>query len=109
MEEIRCDMDAPRADAEHSRAQACSAAGLGGRAEVIDRVLCCPLSIASSASLPRPRRLHGAVLDCQGALSVEAGTVVLRSRRGTDMGPAFPEIVAAAGGLPDATAIDCVM
>ncbi len=49
-------------------------------------VLCCLLSIASSASLPRPRRLHGAVLDCQGALSVEAGTVVLRSRRGTDMG-----------------------
>lgn len=44
-----------------------------------------------------------------GALSVEAGTVVLRSRRGTDMGPAFPEIVAAAGRLPDATAIDCVM
>lgn len=29
--------------------------------------------------------------------------------RGTDMGPAFPEIVVAAGRLPDATAIDCVM
>ncbi|MEU8986779.1 hypothetical protein AB0C98_09915 [Streptomyces sp. NPDC048558] len=78
-------------------------------ADVVDRVLCCSLSIASSASLPWPRRLHGAVLDCQGALSVEAGTVVLRSRRGTGMGPAFPAIVAAAGRLPDATAIDCVM
>ncbi|MFC4505976.1 MULTISPECIES: hypothetical protein [Streptomyces] len=42
-------------------------------------------------------------------MSVEAGTVVLRSRRGTAMGPAFPEIVAAAGRLPDAIAIDCVM
>ena len=49
------------------------------------------------------------MLDCQGALSVEAGTVVLRSRRGTDMGPAFPEIVAATGRLPDVTAIDRVM
>jgi hypothetical protein len=67
------------------------------------------LAIANSASLPRPRRLHRAVLDCQGALSVEAGTVVLRSRRGSDMRPAFPEIMAAAGRLPDATAIDCVM
>ncbi|MFC9943933.1 hypothetical protein [Streptomyces pratensis] len=29
--------------------------------------------------------------------------------RGTDTGPAIPELVAAAGRLPDATAIDCVM
>lgn len=59
----------------------------------------------------RPRRLHGAVSDYQGvlALSVEAGTVVLRSRRGTDMGLVFREIVTAAGRLPDATVIDCVM
>ncbi|BBC29114.1 hypothetical protein SGFS_004050 [Streptomyces graminofaciens] len=28
---------------------------------------------------------------------------------GRDMGPALPEIVAAAERLPDATAIDCVM
>ncbi|MFD7996987.1 ATP-dependent DNA ligase [Streptomyces mexicanus] len=32
--------------------------------------------------------------------------MVLRSRRGTDMGPAFPEIVAGATLLPDATALD---
>ncbi|MFH8993060.1 ATP-dependent DNA ligase [Streptomyces sp. NPDC017940] len=40
-------------------------------------------------------------------LSVDGGQVVLRSRRGTDMAPAFPEIVsAAAHQLPDATALD---
>jgi hypothetical protein len=32
--------------------------------------------------------------------------VVLRSRRGTQMAPAFPEIVAGAAQLPDATALD---
>jgi hypothetical protein len=35
--------------------------------------------------------------------------VVLRSRRGTEMAPAFPEIVAGAAQLPDATAMDDVM
>ncbi|MFE1227202.1 ATP-dependent DNA ligase [Streptomyces sp. NPDC058759] len=39
-------------------------------------------------------------------VSVDAGQVVLRSRRGTEMGPSFPEVVAAAGQLPDATALD---
>ncbi|GAA2767632.1 ATP-dependent DNA ligase [Streptomyces paradoxus] len=39
-------------------------------------------------------------------LSADAGKVELRSRRGTDMGPAFPEIVAGAAQLPDATALD---
>ncbi|MFD3381971.1 MULTISPECIES: ATP-dependent DNA ligase [unclassified Streptomyces] len=38
--------------------------------------------------------------------SVDQGRVVLRSRRGTDMAPGFPEVVAAAGQLPDATALD---
>jgi ATP-dependent DNA ligase len=39
-------------------------------------------------------------------VSVDAGRVVLRSRRGTDMLAAFPEIGAAAAQLPDATALD---
>ncbi|MFJ7905160.1 ATP-dependent DNA ligase [Streptomyces sp. NPDC096198] len=39
-------------------------------------------------------------------LSVDAGRVVLRSRRGTEMLPAFPEIEAGAAHLPDATALD---
>ncbi|CAM5442166.1 hypothetical protein GCM10010256_74100 [Streptomyces coeruleorubidus] len=42
-------------------------------------------------------------------LSVDAGRVVLRSRRGTDMLPAFPEIDTRAVPLPDATALDGVM
>ncbi|MEU3787466.1 ATP-dependent DNA ligase [Streptomyces sp900129855] len=39
-------------------------------------------------------------------LSVDAGRVVLRSRRGTEMAASFPEIVAGAVQLPDATAFD---
>ncbi|MEU0896779.1 ATP-dependent DNA ligase [Streptomyces massasporeus] len=39
-------------------------------------------------------------------LSADAGKVELRSRRGTEMGPSFPEIVAGAAQLPDATALD---
>jgi ATP-dependent DNA ligase len=39
-------------------------------------------------------------------VSVEGGQVVLRSRRGTEMGPAFPEVVAGAVQLPDATSLD---
>ncbi|MFD9195456.1 ATP-dependent DNA ligase [Streptomyces phaeochromogenes] len=39
-------------------------------------------------------------------VSVDAGQVVLRSRRGTEMGPSFPEVVAGAAQLPDATALD---
>ncbi|MCE7051888.1 ATP-dependent DNA ligase [Streptomyces purpurascens] len=39
-------------------------------------------------------------------VSVDAGRVVLRSRRGTEMAPAFPEVVAGAAQLPDATALD---
>ena len=35
-------------------------------------------------------------------VSVDAGRVVLRSRHGTGMGPAFPEVVAGAVQLPDA-------
>ncbi|MFG2473189.1 ATP-dependent DNA ligase [Streptomyces canus] len=37
---------------------------------------------------------------------VDAGRMVVRSRRGTDMLPAFPEIGAGAAQLPDATALD---
>ncbi|MFF7535258.1 hypothetical protein ACFZB2_40290 [Streptomyces bobili] len=39
-------------------------------------------------------------------LSVEAGRVTLRSRRGTEMADSFPEVVAGAAQLPDATAMD---
>ncbi|MFF1809375.1 ATP-dependent DNA ligase [Streptomyces sp. NPDC058251] len=39
-------------------------------------------------------------------LSVDSGRVVLRSRRGTDMTRAFPEVVAGAAQLPDGTALD---
>ncbi|MFG3467550.1 hypothetical protein ACGF5T_34990 [Streptomyces sp. NPDC047853] len=42
----------------------------------------------------------------RAAVSVDAGRVVLRSRSGTEMGPAFPEIVAGSVQLPDATAMD---
>ncbi|MEU2600576.1 hypothetical protein [Streptomyces hirsutus] len=39
-------------------------------------------------------------------VSVDAGRVALRSRRGTETLPAFPEIGARAAQLPDATALD---
>src|SRR3954449_9863879 len=39
-------------------------------------------------------------------VSVDAGRVVLRSRRGTEMAAAFPEVVAGAVQLTDATALD---
>ncbi|MEV7076616.1 ATP-dependent DNA ligase [Streptomyces sp. NPDC093990] len=42
----------------------------------------------------------------RAVVSVDQGQVVLRSRRGTQMAAAFPEIVAGAGQLPDATAFD---
>lgn len=38
-------------------------------------------------------------------VSVDAGQVVLRSKRGTEMGPSFPEVVAGTVQLPDATAL----
>jgi ATP-dependent DNA ligase len=41
-------------------------------------------------------------------VSVDAGRVVLRFGRGTDMGAAFPEIVAAAVLLPDEAAHRCL-
>ncbi|GGV90691.1 ATP-dependent DNA ligase [Streptomyces massasporeus] len=64
-----------------------------------------------SSPVPEPRLRPGwaAELKWDGfraLVSVEAGKVVLRSRRGTLMGPAFPEIVAGATQLPDATALD---
>ncbi|MGW2773452.1 ATP-dependent DNA ligase [Streptomyces olivaceoviridis] len=42
----------------------------------------------------------------RAAVSVEAGHVVLRSRRGTNLLPAFPEVRAGYTQLPDATALD---
>ncbi|MFH8470592.1 hypothetical protein [Streptomyces sp. NPDC017991] len=38
----------------------------------------------------------------RAGLSVDGGQDVLRSRRGTQMRPAFPEVVAGAAQLPDA-------
>ncbi|MCT9143023.1 DNA ligase-like domain-containing protein [Streptomyces violarus] len=42
-------------------------------------------------------------------VSVDAGRVVLRSMRGTEMEPTSPEVVAGAAQLPDATSLDDVM
>ncbi|MGW0572994.1 ATP-dependent DNA ligase [Streptomyces tauricus] len=42
----------------------------------------------------------------RAAVSVDGGQVVLRSRRGTPMAAAFPEVVTNAAQLPDATALD---
>ncbi|MGW7260631.1 ATP-dependent DNA ligase [Streptomyces sp. NPDC054834] len=42
----------------------------------------------------------------RAAVLVDEGRVVLRSRRGTEMGSAFPEVVTGAVQLPDATAMD---
>ncbi|GGZ41405.1 hypothetical protein GCM10010365_72630 [Streptomyces poonensis] len=41
-------------------------------------------------------------------VSVETGRAALRSRQGTDLAPAFPEIRSGSGQLPDATALDGV-
>lgn len=38
--------------------------------------------------------------------SLDAGRVVLRSRKGTDLAPSFPEVRAGSAQLPDATALD---
>ncbi|MFE9115699.1 ATP-dependent DNA ligase [Streptomyces collinus] len=64
-----------------------------------------------SSPVPEPRLRPGwaAELKWDGfraLVSADAGKVALRSRRGTEMGPAFPEIVAGAAQLPDATALD---
>lgn len=64
-----------------------------------------------SSPVPEPRLRPGwaAELKWDGfraLLSVQAGEVVLRSRRGTEMGPAFPEIVAGVAQLPDTIALD---
>ncbi|MFJ1908231.1 hypothetical protein [Streptomyces sp. NPDC088156] len=42
----------------------------------------------------------------RAAVRVDAGRVVLRSRRGTEMATSFPELLAGAVQLPDATAMD---
>ncbi|MGY5099457.1 ATP-dependent DNA ligase [Streptomyces sp. 900105245] len=42
----------------------------------------------------------------RAGLSVDAGRLVLRSRKGTDLAPAFPDIRAAIFQLPDRTALD---
>ncbi len=42
-------------------------------------------------------------------VSVDAGRVVLHSRRGTSLATSFPEIESGSSQLPDATALDGVM
>ncbi|WP_432189833.1 ATP-dependent DNA ligase [Streptomyces sp. Tue6028] len=64
-----------------------------------------------TALTPRPALIPGWAAEpkwdgYRAMLSVDAGRVELRSRRGTQMGPAFPEIVAGAAQLPDRTAFD---
>ncbi|MFE5406423.1 ATP-dependent DNA ligase [Streptomyces sp. NPDC056580] len=64
-----------------------------------------------SAPLPGPELRPGWAAEpkwdgFRALVSVDAGRVVLRSRRGTEMLPAFPEIGAGASRLPDATALD---
>ncbi|MEH0415957.1 ATP-dependent DNA ligase [Streptomyces sp. B21-083] len=64
-----------------------------------------------SAPVPMPELRPGWAAEpkwdgFRALVSVDAGRVVLRSRRGTEMGPAFPEVVAGAVQLPDATALD---
>ncbi len=67
-----------------------------------------------STPVPEPDLRPGCVAEpkwdgFRALLSVDSGRVVLRSRRGTEMAPAFPEVVAGAAQLPDATALDGVM
>ncbi|WP_280900811.1 MULTISPECIES: hypothetical protein [unclassified Streptomyces] len=45
----------------------------------------------------------------RAVVSFDQGQVLLRSRRGTQMAAAFPEIVSGAGQLPDATALELVV
>ncbi|MET9765034.1 hypothetical protein ABZ016_39225 [Streptomyces sp. NPDC006372] len=42
-------------------------------------------------------------------VSADAGQAPLRPRHGSEMAPGFPELVTAAGQLPDATALDGVL
>lgn len=64
-----------------------------------------------SAPVPGPELRPGWAVEpkwdgFRALVSVDAGRVVLRSRRGTEMLPAFPEIRAGAARLTDATALD---
>ena len=59
-----------------------------------------------SAELPRTSAAEPKWDGYRALFSVDAGRVMLRSRRGTGMAPAFPEIVAVSGQLPDATALE---
>ncbi|WP_329266517.1 hypothetical protein [Streptomyces sp. NBC_01451] len=67
-----------------------------------------------STPVPKPDLLPGWAGEqkwdgFRALVSVDAGRAVLRSRRGTEMSPACPEVVAGAVQLPDATALDGVM
>ncbi|MFI8308071.1 ATP-dependent DNA ligase [Streptomyces sp. NPDC085927] len=64
-----------------------------------------------AASVPDPALLPGWAGEpkwdgFRALVCVDAGRVALRSRRGTEMAASFPEVVAGAVQLPDATALD---
>ncbi|WP_053757711.1 hypothetical protein [Streptomyces sp. AS58] len=63
-------------------------------------------SLVPSPNLPPQHAAEPKWDGFRALLSVDAERVLLRSRRGTDLAPAFPEIVSASGRLPDATALD---
>ncbi|MCX2925102.1 hypothetical protein [Streptomyces sp. NEAU-W12] len=57
----------------------------------------------SSSDLPPLHAVEPKWDGFRALASVDAGQVVLRSKRGTGIGPAFAEVMAGAGHLPDAT------
>lgn len=64
-----------------------------------------------AAPVPDPALPQGSAAEpkwdgWRALLSVDAGRFVLRSRKGTNLAPAFPEIRSASTQLPDATALD---
>ncbi|MEU2899613.1 hypothetical protein ABZ690_08200 [Streptomyces sp. NPDC006967] len=64
-----------------------------------------------AAPVPDPALLPGWAAEVKwdgwrALLSLDAGRLVLRSRRGTDLAPSFPELRSGTGQLPDATALD---
>ncbi|WP_079275286.1 hypothetical protein [Streptomyces phaeoluteigriseus] len=64
-----------------------------------------------AASVPDPALLPGWATEVKwdgwrALLSLDAGRLVLRSRKGTDFVPSFPEVCSGTAQLPDATALD---
>ncbi|WP_371657393.1 hypothetical protein [Streptomyces sp. NBC_00280] len=64
---------------------------------------------AWAASWTQPPPALAALVSEPALLPGGAGREVLRSRRGTETGPASPEVTTGTAQLPDATALDGVM